>query len=205
MNLCTMPGKSWNTLRQEITRCRACRLHRYRSHAVLPEGNPSSGIMVIGQSPGKTENSSGTIFSGPSGKVFDRLLFKAGIDRETIYLTNLLKCMLPRARRPRQDEIAACLKYLDMEMALVRPQIVVPLGFHVLKTLLQRFNLPVPDRTSMKHLFGLKIPRDPLIIFPLRHPTALLFNPEKQEIMERNYRTLGKIIHTDIKIPQGNR
>ncbi|NOY36470.1 MAG: uracil-DNA glycosylase [Chlorobi bacterium] len=178
----------------EISTCTRCKLHNTRITPVLPCGNPESRIMVIAQSPGETENRNGVMFTGPSGKLFYELLEETGIDRNDLYLTNLIKCMLPGARRPHHGEIHSCTPFLDLEAELLHPLLQVPLGFHATRYLLKKYRLPVPDRKSVKHLFGLVLRKDKTIIFPLRHPTALLFNPAKKGIMLTNYHRLHELI-----------
>jgi DNA polymerase len=174
--------------------CRACDLHRHRERSVLPEGSPSSRIMMIAQSPGETENRTGKMFTGPSGRLFDLLLKEAGVCRKDFYLTNLIKCMLPHARRPSRAQWEACTPWTDREIRLIRPGVIIPLGFQALKYLLIRQNIPRPPKKEYRHLFGKYIRTDEFLIYPLRHPTALLFNPEKKEIMSRNYAELKNIV-----------
>lgn len=177
-----------------IADCRACDLHRSRERSVLPEGSFSAPIMMIAQSPGETENRTGKMFSGPSGRLFDILLADAGVRRDDFYLTNLIKCMLPHARRPTHAQWEACTPWLDQEIRMLQPRIIIPLGFQALKYILIRQHLPRPPKKEYGQLFGKYIRSGDLLIYPLRHPTALLFNPEKKEIMSRNYAELKKIV-----------
>jgi len=190
----TSEPATFDALFRAIARCRACNLHAYRREAVLPEGNRHSRILMIAQSPGETENRTGKMFSGPSGKIFDALLAGAGIRREDVYLTNLIKCMLPKARRPSRSQWDACTPWLDREITLLQPRIIIPLGFQALKYLLIRYHLPRPPKKEYRHLFGKYIETEDVLIYPLRHPTALLFSPEKKEIMAGNYAELKKIV-----------
>ncbi len=179
-----------------IADCRACDLHRYRKKSVLPEGALTARIMMIAQSPGETENLSGKMFTGPSGRLFDALLAEAGVCRDDFYLTNLIKCMLPHARRPSHAQWEACTSWLEQEIQMIHPTIIVPLGFQALKFILIRQHLPRPPKKEYGQLFGKYIRSSDLLIYPLRHPTALLFDPGKKEIMSRNYAELKKIVIT---------
>ncbi len=183
-----------DTLFEAIKSCSACDLHRYRKRAVLPEWDGLSRILMIAQSPGETENSRGKMFVGPSGLLFDQLLRGAGVRREDFYLTNLIKCMLPHARRPSRAQWDACTPWLEQEIRLVRPRVVVPLGFQALKYILIREGLPRPPKKEYRYLFGEYIRTDDFLVYPLRHPTSLLFNPGKKEIMDRHYGELQKIL-----------
>ena len=116
-------------LNEQIRRCNKCRLVETRTNALCGEGNLHAQIMLIAQAPGKNEDREGRMFIGPSGKVLDELLKTIRIDRKEIYMTNLIKCMLPKNRKPKFDEIGACSRYLDREIELIDPDILAPLGY----------------------------------------------------------------------------
>ncbi len=182
-------------LYRSVCACRACDLHTWRQQCVLPEGDLHAHVMMIAQAPGREENQSGRMFTGPSGKIFDRLLEGAGVKRQDLYLTNLIKCMLPKARRPSRSQWDACTPWLEQEIKILQPRIVVPLGFQALKFILIREKLPRPPKKEYRYLFGKYLPGKDFMIYPLRHPTALLFDPGKEEIMSRNYAELKKIVY----------
>ena len=92
-------------LNKQIKECKRCRLSQTRINAICGEGNLNAKIMLIAQAPGEKEDRVGRMFVGPSGKVLEELLNKAGIKRDEIYMTNLIKCILPKYRKPKQDEI----------------------------------------------------------------------------------------------------
>jgi DNA polymerase len=101
-------------VQEEIRNCYRCRLSETRIHALPGEGDLDARIMLIAQAPGEKENKNGSMFIGPSGRILDELLDNIGVSRDSLYMTNLVKCMLPKYRKPRQDEIEACSIYLDM-------------------------------------------------------------------------------------------
>lgn len=107
-------------LNDEIRCCTRCRLSQTRHNSLCGEGSLETRLLLIAQAPGKKEDLEGRMFIGPSGKVLDELLDAAGVKRDEIYMTNLVKCLLPKFRRPREDEIAACSAYLEEESG--RPQ-----------------------------------------------------------------------------------
>ncbi len=181
---------------RSVCTCRACDLHAWRQECVLPEGDLHAPVIMIAQAPGEEENRSGKMFTGPSGKLFDRLLEQAGVQRQDFYLTNLIKCMLPKARRPSRAQWNACTPWLEQEIRIIQPQIVVTLGFQALKFILIREDIPRPPKKEYRHLFGKYLTGKDFRIYPLRHPTALLFDPGKKEIMTDNYRELRNIIHS---------
>jgi len=185
---------SIQTLNRQIQTCSKCRLSLSRQHALPGEGSLSSRVLLLAQSPGKVEDEKNRMFIGPSGKLFNELLEHAGISRETIYLTNLIKCMLPNSRRPSQDEIKQCTVYLDKEIELIQPKLIVPLGFHSTRFIFMKYHIPRPPKNEYHKLFGRIFHSAGLDIYPLRHPTALLFNPEKRKIMMKNYKMLNKFL-----------
>ena len=181
---------SIQNLNRQIQTCTKCKLSLSRQHALPGEGSLSSRVLLIAQSPGKVEDEKNKMFVGPSGKIFNELLEHAGISRETIYLTNLIKCMLPNSRRPSQDEIKQCTGYLDKEIEWIQPKLIVTLGFHATRYIFTKYNIPRPPKNEYRTLFGRVFTNGYLKIYPVRHPTALLFNPGKKEVMERNYKAL---------------
>ncbi|RLJ01274.1 MAG: uracil-DNA glycosylase, partial [Candidatus Aenigmatarchaeota archaeon] len=110
-------------LNKQIRECKRCGLSQTRINAICGEGNLNAKIMLIAQAPGEKEDRAGKMFVGPSGKVLDELLKSAGIKRHEIYMTNLIKCMLPKYRKPKEDEVKACSYYLDEEIKLINPKI----------------------------------------------------------------------------------
>lgn len=175
------------SLNHTIQNCTACTLHLTRRHAIPGEGPVPCKMLLIAQAPGSMEDQNNRLFIGPSGKIFDRLIRHAGLKRDDFYLTNLIKCMLPKARRPARDEIERCTIYLRQEIREVRPRILVPLGFHATRFAFKEYGLDFPQKHEASRLFGTLFQTGHCQIFPLRHPTALYFNPGKKAVMQENY------------------
>ena len=184
----------FNELNGKIKLCTNCRLHKSRHNAITGEGDFNTKIIMIAQAPGKIEDREGKMFIGPSGKIFDRLLQNAEIHRQDIYITNLIKCYLPKCRRPSKNEIEQCSVYLDNEIEFIDPQAIVTLGFHATRYIFGKYNLYRPPKNEYKNLFGKQFHVKNRIIFPVRHPTAILFNPEKEEIIQKNYNMILKLL-----------
>jgi DNA polymerase len=132
-------------LRDEIDRCRACPLWERATQGVPGEGEPDARIMLVGEQPGDQEDRVGRPFVGPAGRLLDEALEKAGIDRRDVYVTNAVKhfSWIPRGKRrmhktPAQSEVAACLDWLEAEVSLIHPQVIVCLGATAAKALLGR-------------------------------------------------------------------
>ena len=106
-------------LNKIIKRCKKCRLNTTRKHAICGEGDLDAKLMLVAQAPGFKEDEVGKMFIGPSGKVIDDLLELNNVKRENLYMTNLIKCMLPKYRNPKHDEIDICSEYLDEEIKLI--------------------------------------------------------------------------------------
>ena len=172
-------------LNKSIKECKKCRLSETRMNAICGEGSLNAKIMLIAQAPGEKEDREGKMFVGPSGKVLDELLNKAGVKRHEIYMTNLIKCMLPKYRKPRQDEIIACSYYLNEEIRLINPKVLVPLGYYATRYIFQRYDILLPSKAEFSSVFGkLFLAKDKKIL-PLPHPAILLYNPDfKQDLIK---------------------
>jgi DNA polymerase len=160
------------------------------------EGDVDARIMLIALSPGEKEDSENQMFIGPSGQVLDKLLHNAGIGRDRIYMTNLVKCMLPKCRRPKMDEIESCSKFLDEEISIIQPEIIVPLGYYATRTILTKYNADPPAaRKDFSKKYGIFLFSDNQKILPLPHPATLLYDPSfEQETIEK-YKKLQTLLN----------
>ncbi len=181
-------------LNKRIKECKRCRLSETRTNAVCGEGNLHAKIMLIAQAPGEKEDKEGKMFVGPSGEVLEELLSKAGIKRHVIYMTNLIKCMLPQYRRPRQDEIEACSYYLEEEIKLINPKILVPLGYYPTCYLLQKYGIALPSKGEFSSVYGKLFWVKDKKIFPLHHPVVCLDNPDFKQDLIKSYRKLQVLL-----------
>ncbi len=186
-------------LKKEVRKCKKCRLWKSRRHALPGEGNPHSRLMLVAQAPGENEDREGKMFIGPSGKKLNFLLQEAGVDRREIYLTNLIKCMLPKYRKPKQDEIQACAGYLDEEMRLVNPSVIATLGYYPTKYIFTKYQIQLPkSKTGFSKVYGKIFLAENRKVLPLRHPATLLYEEALREKMVKNYRKL-KTLMVDCK------
>jgi DNA polymerase len=115
-------------IRQEMGRCRRCKLYPGAKNLVFGEGSASARLMFIGEAPGAEEDLQGRPFVGAAGQVLNNMLSKLGLEREKVYITNVVKSRPPGNRDPEPDEIAACLPYLKQQIAAIRPRVIVTLG-----------------------------------------------------------------------------
>ena len=165
-------------LNRLIRDCERCRLSVTREHALVGEGDVGALMMLIALSPGEKENSENQIFIGPSGHILDKLFHAVGIDRESLYMTNLIKCMLPKNRRPKMDEIESCSQFLDEEISIIHPEVIVPLGYYATRTILTKYHADSPvAREDFTRIYGKLIFPDNQNILPLPHPASLIYYP----------------------------
>ncbi len=181
-------------LNERIRKCKRCRLSETRTNAICGEGNLNARIMLIAQAPGEKEDREGRMFIGPSGKVLDELLSEAGVNRQELYMTNLVKCMLPKYRKPKEDEIEACSYYLNKEIELINPKILVPLGYYATQYIFQKYGVLLPAKVKFSSVYGkLFLAKDKKIL-PLHHPASLLYNPDSKQDLIKSYRKLQVLL-----------
>jgi DNA polymerase len=143
--------------------------------------------MLIAQAPGEHEDREGRMFMGPSGQILDELLDAIDIQRVEVYMTNLIKCMLPKNRKPKSDEIAACSVYLDREIELIDPGILAPLGYYATRYIFDKYRLPLPPRSGFGKICGTVFEAAGKKIVPLQHPAAVLHNHSIKNVTLINY------------------
>lgn len=124
-------------LRITAESCTACGLAETRTNVVFGVGSPTADVMIIGEAPGKNEDMQGEPFVGRAGQLLDRLMSEVGIERDQVYIANVLKCRPPGNRDPRQDEIDTCKGYLRSQLEMIKPTVVVTLGNFSTKLLLK--------------------------------------------------------------------
>jgi uracil-DNA glycosylase len=115
-------------LSSQVYDCKKCRLWQGAKHGVPGEGPMNAKVMFVGQNPGAEENETGRPFVGRAGKFLTKILTENGIKREDVFITNIVKHVSPQNRKPYPDEVAACLPYLNMQINLIKPKIIVLLG-----------------------------------------------------------------------------
>ena len=161
---------SWPQLLDEISNCQRCRLCETRTTVVPGEGNADARLMFIGEGPGRDEDLQGRPFVGRSGELLTRMIRAIGIDREEVYICNVVKCRPPQNRNPMPDEASACLNYLRAQVGLVRPGVVALLGKVACRYVLGQ-------EISITREHGVWYERKGVWFMPTYHPSALLRNP----------------------------
>jgi len=166
-----------------------CPLKRTATNTVFADGNPQARVMLIGEAPGEDEDRQGKPFVGASGKLLDRMLEWIGLDRTSVYITNILPWRPPGNRSPTPAEIAACLPFLERHVQLVSPALLVPLGGTSAKTLLNRADGITRLRGQWFEYASPALP-GPLPVLPMLHPAYLLRNPISKREAWRDLLTL---------------
>ena len=118
----------WDTLRRQVAGCTACTLHETRTQTVFGVGNRQANLMVIGEAPGADEDRQGEPFVGRAGQLLTAMLAAIGLRRSDVYIANILKCRPPGNRNPSPAEVACCLSFLERQVALIRPRLILSVG-----------------------------------------------------------------------------
>jgi DNA polymerase len=185
-----MPEKSarieLKVIADEVKVCPKCDLARGRINAVPGEGNPEARVMLIGEGPGFHEDEQGRPFVGNSGNFLNSLLEKAGLKREDVFITNVVKCRPPSNRDPLPDEMAACSEYLDRQIAAIDPDVIVTLG---------RFSMSryfPGERISRIHGEAKQV--NGRLVVPMYHPAAALHQGALRATIEEDFAKLPKLL-----------
>ena len=196
-----MPTPSrFEELKARVEACRKCSLWKHRTNVVVGFGNLSADVMLVGEAPGKREDETGMPFVGRAGKFLDELLGYAGLKREEVYISNVVKCRPPGNRDPLEEEIRACSPYLDWEFSKVNPKLVIPLGRFALSFFQEKFGL---KPLSITKVHGEPIPIESLFfsftLFPSYHPAAGLYRGEIKEQLISDWKKLREVLRSLIK------
>lgn len=168
----------------EVISCTKCRLSDSRINAVPGEGSAQADLLIIGEAPGKYEDKFGRPFIGAAGKILDTVLKKAGIRRDDVFITNIVKCRPPNNRIPQDDERSACRPYLDRQIAILRPKIICIMGNTAYSSMLGGKSI-IANR-------GKVIERNGQKYFLTIHPAAAIYNKNLLSTLVRDMTQLSK-------------
>jgi uracil-DNA glycosylase family 4 len=171
---------------QEVAVCQRCMLHHSRKLAVPGEGPVDADIMFIGEGPGFHENEQGRPFVGAAGKYLDELLAKISLQRKDVFIGNVVKCRPPSNRDPLPDELAACSDYLERQIQVINPKVIVTLGRYSMARFLP--NAKISD------VHGQAFKIKSRLIVPMFHPAAALHQPSLKASVERDFLHLPELI-----------
>ncbi|MDO8512857.1 MAG: uracil-DNA glycosylase [bacterium] len=159
----------------KIKTCQLCPLYKNTTNAVPGEGNPNADILFIGEGPGKKEDELGRPFVGAAGKLLEALLQHIGLTRNDVFIANVVKHRPPGNRDPLPEEVTACWPYLQKQVEIIAPKIIVLLGRHSLARFLPEL--------AIGKAHGKPFRKDKLVYYPMYHPAAALYNGSLREVM----------------------
>ncbi len=171
-------------LYEEIAKCERCVLSQSRTNTVPGEGPESADLVFIGEGPGFHEDQQGRPFVGQAGQLLDQLLESIGLRREEVYICNMVKCRPPRNRDPLPEEVEACRPYLDRQLELISPKMIVTLG----RISMERY---FPG-AKISHIHGQPRKMGGIICYPMYHPAAALHQRRWLQVIEED---MSKIPH----------
>ena len=163
----------WEELQKQCESCQRCELCKTRIHAVFGMGNPQAEVLFVGEAPGASEDEQGKPFVGRAGQLLDDMLRMIGLRRESIYITNSIKCRPPKNRDPLSEEKDACAGYLQRQLQMMQPKIIVCLGRISAAEMIRS-----DFRITQEH--GQFFEQDGRLMMAIYHPAALLRDPGKK-------------------------
>ncbi|MCW4042688.1 MAG: type-4 uracil-DNA glycosylase [Candidatus Bathyarchaeota archaeon] len=193
--------KRMDELIHQIRECRKCTLWKNAKNPVPGEGDLNASLMMIGEAPGYYEDIKGQPFVGSAGRVLDELLLSIGIKRNEIFIGNIIKHRPDENRDPSEAEIKACGSYLERQIQIIGPRLIVTLGRHSTKYVMSKLGLEsrgiseIRGKIFEKDLFGMR-----LKIMPTFHPAASLYNPTYRNFLEIDFQMIKKLLEEFSKI-----
>ncbi|MEA2098221.1 MAG: uracil-DNA glycosylase [Patescibacteria group bacterium] len=173
-------------LNNKILKCEKCALYKTRINVVPGKGSSKAEIMFIGEGPGKNEDEQGIPFIGAAGKLLDKLLAFIDLKREDIYIANVIKCRPPGNRDPLPEEVEACRPWLDQQIKIIDPKLIVLLGRHSMDRFLPN------QKISLDH--GKPKRRKGQVYYPIYHPAAALYRNGLFEDLKKDFERIPKVL-----------
>lgn len=171
-------GESLARIREDLGDCQRCKLWRQRRHIVFGQGDPRARLVFVGEGPGLDEDRQGVPFVGAAGQLLTKIIQAMGLSRDGVYICNIIKCRPPQNRTPEADEVAACLPFLERQLAAIGPECICALGAVAARSLLET-DLPISRLRGRFHSY------QGVAVMPTFHPAYLLRNPaQKRAVWE---------------------
>ena len=180
----------WDALAASVAECRRCPLCETRTNTVFGTGNRNAELMFVGEGPGQDEDQQGEPFVGRAGQLLNKMLAAVGLAREQVYIANIVKCRPPRNRNPAPDEAMACRPYLERQIALIRPKLVVSLGAVSANNLLGNTDA-VGRLRGRTHQYRRNDGANPIPLMVTHHPSYYLRAPAEKA---KGWQDLQRII-----------
>ncbi len=191
---------NWESIEQiagAVRSCTRCVLAETRTNAVPGDGSPTAAVMFIGEGPGQNEDEQGLPFVGRAGKLLDSLLEQVPLQRSDVFITNVVKCRPPGNRDPEPGEVAACMPYLEAQIDLINPRVIVTLGRHSM--------LRFYPQGKISNDHGRIISLGSRILLPIYHPAAALRNPRLNETMVRDIKRIPEAVREGLMLQSSSR
>jgi len=181
------PPAGLDGVREELGDCRRCSLAATRTQIVFGVGNPCADLVFVGEGPGREEDERGEPFVGEAGRLLDRIIVAMGLQRNDVYICNVVKCRPPGNRDPEPEEISACEPFLIRQLQAIQPKVIVALGKFAAQTLLQQ-------QTPISRLRGKWHSYQGIPLMPTFHPAYLLRTPQgKREVWEDMKQVMARL------------
>jgi len=174
------------TIKQNVIKCTKCDLCKTRTNAVPGKGNFQSDVIFVGEAPGRNEDKNGEPFVGVAGKKLSIALDKAGISRDAVYITNVVKCRPPNNRVPNTDERDTCKEYLKQEISIIKPEIICILGNTAFNSIL--------GGSEITKFRGKVVRKDNQLYFLTIHPAATIYNQKLIDVLKNDIVKLFDLI-----------
>ena len=175
-----------DVIAEQVRACKKCDLCQTRTNAVPGKGNQNAEIILVGEAPGRNEDKKGEPFVGSAGKRLNEILSDAGIDRDDVYITNIVKCRPPDNRVPTKNEEKSCLNYINEEISIINPKVVCIMGNTAFNTLLGGKEI------TKNH--GNFIEKDGRMYFVTYHPAATIYNQKLIDELKTDFKKLFKFL-----------
>ncbi len=190
------PVSALNELYRQIERCQRCELHKYRTRVVPGEGPETARLFFIGEAPGWHEDQQGRPFVGPAGQFLEELLASINLKRDEVYIANVIKCRPPGNRDPLPGEIQACSKWLDQQLEIIKPKMIITLGRYSMAKFF--------PGESISKIHGKAKKQNNMIYYAMYHPAAALHQGSLRKIIEADMRRIPEILAQIDKIPEAD-
>ncbi len=198
MNNVKEKDKKLAQIKKRVVNCQKCSLYQTRNYPVVGQGNHNAQFLFIGEAPGKNEDQTGRPFCGRSGQILDELLASINLNREDIYICNILKCRPPGNRDPQTMEIKQCSPYLTEQIKIIGPQVICSLGRFAMDFLITNF-ASASDRRSISENHGrvleLEINSQKIVFIPLYHPAVAVYNSNMKESLKNDFQVLKNYLN----------
>lgn len=183
-----LPAVDLDGIASEISACTKCALSACRKRTVPGEGNPGCELLFVGEGPGAEEDVQGRPFVGPAGELLTRMIVAMGLTRDEVFIANVVKCRPPGNRTPQPEEVAACMPYLQRQIAVLRPKLICTLGNTPLRALMG------DDSLGITRMRGRQLDYAGIPLIPTFHPSYLLRNPEAKKPCWEDLQTVLKAL-----------